>query len=590
MTFQIGFVLAVVVIMIVFLVLEVARPEIIVFTSLSVLLLSGILTPDEALRGFSNQGMLTIALLFVVAGAVQNSGILNKAISLLLGHSNNLKTVLFRFMFPVTAISAFMNNTPIVVMLMSDIKKWSRDHHISPSKLLLPLSYAAIFGGMITLIGTATNLVVHGLMLDYGMRGMSMFQLSAVGIPAAILGILYMVFIGQKLLPDNKSLDETYYEKRREYLTEMVVSPDCTVIGKSIEQAGLRNLKGLFLFEIIRSKEHITPVPSYEKIEAGDRLLFSGDIATIVELQNIKGLYLETGTDLNMNHMKDGSAQLIEAVVSHHSGLLQKTIKQHNFRSRYDAAVVAVHRNHERIQGKIGDIVLRPGDTLLLLAGKEFFKRNAESSDFYLTSPVDSSIKPANSEKVKLILFIVLAMILVASLNWLSMFKASLLAVILLFITRSIVSEDVRKSVHLDVLLLIASSLGIGLALEKTGAAAWIALVIQKFGGGFDFISLPLLVYIMTNLLTEIITNTAAAVIMFPISVALANQMNIDPMGLIITMTIAASASFVTPIGYQTNLIVYGPGGYKFFDYVKVGLPLSLIYMVTTVSIVGILW
>jgi di/tricarboxylate transporter len=582
-------VLIIVTIMVVCLIKEVARPDIIVFFTTSTLLLLGILTPAEALQGFSNEGMLTIALLFIVAGAIQQSGLINRVVKKILGQSSHPRKVLIRMMLPVSALSAFMNNTPIVVMLMTDIRKWCNDHNISPSKFLIPLSYAAIFGGLITLMGTSTNLVVHGMMLESGMAGYSMFQLAIVGIPAAILGILYMAAIGFKLLPETKTLEETFFENSREYLAEMRVETGSPIIGKTIEQAGLRHLTGLYLIEIIRNRKCISPVTSYDVIQAGDLLIFTGMVSTIVELQQIKGLRLETGSDLNLEDLKNGSVQMIEAVVSHNSLLVHKSIRMSNFRSRFDAAVVAVHRNHERIQSKVGDIVLKPGDTLLLLVGNDFIKRWSQSNDFYVISPIEvpNLIEP---KKSKITVISLVVMILLAALNILSIFKAALIAVGVLIVTKCITPEDTKKFVHFNVLLLIASSFGIGIALEKTGAADLIASQIVHIANGISTIGLLVTIYLLTNILTEIITNSAAAVIMFPIAVSTANIVGADPLPFIITITIAATASFITPIGYQTNLIVYGPGGYKFIDYLKVGFPLTLLYMLATVSIVSIVW
>jgi di/tricarboxylate transporter len=589
MTLEIGLVLLIVTIMVICLIKEVARPDIIVFFTTSILLLLGILTPAEALRGFSNEGMLTIALLFIVAGAIQQSGLLNQVVKKILGKSSHPRKVLVRMMLPVSALSAFMNNTPIVVMLMTDIRKWCNDHNISPSKFLIPLSYAAIFGGLITLMGTSTNLVVHGMMLESGMVGFSMFQLAIVGIPAAILGIIYMATIGFKLLPETKTLEETFFENSREYLAEMRVETDSLIIGKTIEQAGLRHLTGLYLIEIIRNKKRITPVTSYDVIQAGDLLIFTGMVSTIVELQQIKGLRLETGSDFSLEDLKNGSVQLIEAVVSHNSILVHKSIRKSNFRSRFDAAVVAVHRNHERIQSKVGDIVLKPGDTLLLLVGNDFAKRWAQSNDFYVISPIEvpNLVEP---KKSKIIVISLIGMILLAALNVLSIFKAALIAVGVLIVTKCITPEETKKFVHFNVLLLIASSFGIGVALEKTGAADLIASHIVNIPNGISMLGILVIIYLLTNILTEIITNSAAAVIMFPIAVSTASLLGTDPLPFIITITIAATASFITPIGYQTNLIVYGPGGYKFTDYLKVGFPLTLLYMLVTVSIVNIVW
>ncbi|OEF96819.1 SLC13 family permease [Desulfuribacillus alkaliarsenatis] len=589
MNLDIVIVLTVLLIMLVCLIKEVARPDIIIFFSLAFLLLVGIVTPEEALRGFSNEGMLTVALLFIVASAVHKAGLLNFWLQQLLGKGKSTGGILARLLVPVSGMSAFLNNTPIVVMLMGDIRKWCQDKGVSPSKFLLPLSYASIFGGTMTLIGTSTNLVVHGLLLDYGFAGYSMFQLTIVGLPAGILGIIYLSTIGHKLLPENKTLVQELSKESRQYLAEMVVEDDSVIVGKTIEKAGLRNLTGLFLIEIIRNNERIMPVPYYETIHSGDRLIFTGLVSTIVELENIRGLRLETGSDLSLEDLRNDNTQLIEAVVSHQSGMLNKSIKETNFRSKYDAAVVAIHRNNERIRGKLGEIVLKPGDTLLLLVGKDFKKRSANSNEFYFIMP-KSKPNLADARKGKIAIATLIAMVVLASTGILSMFEAAILAVGLMIVTKCITPEDAKNSVQFSVLLVIASAFGIGIALQKSGAADFLAGYIVQASMLFGTVGLLIIIFIITAAFTEMITNNAAAVLMFPIGLSAAQQMNIEPLGVIITLTIAASASFITPIGYQTNLIVYGPGGYRFTDYIKVGLPLTLLYMVVTVFIVSMIW
>ncbi|MFV8829129.1 SLC13 family permease [Alkalihalobacterium sp. APHAB7] len=389
MTFEIAFVIFVVLGMLVFLIREVARPDFIVACALAVLILSGILSPADALKGFSNEGMLTVALLFIVAGAIKQSGVLNNIVTKSLGSGKSERKSLLQMMVPISSLSAFLNNTPIVVMFTPVIRKWCKERNISPSKFLMPLSYATIFGGTLTLIGTSTNLVIHGFMLEKGFDGFSMFQLAIVSLPAGLLGILFMVTIGYKLLPDRKSSEETFGEDVKKYLSEATVEANSPLIGKTIEAAGLRNLSGLYLIELIRNGERTTSVPSYKKLMAGDRLIFTGVLSTIVDIQNIKGLKVETGTYLKLEDLQNGSASLVEAVVSHRSSLVHKTIKESKFRSFYGAGVVAVHRNDERINDKVGDIKLKAGDTLLLLSNKDFEPRWSNSKDFYLLSSLE---------------------------------------------------------------------------------------------------------------------------------------------------------------------------------------------------------
>lgn len=589
MTWEMAIVFIVIFIMGLGLLMEWARPDLIVFFSLAFLILIGVVEPQDALKGFSNEGMLTIALLFIVAASVQQSGLLKSIVSRMLGREPNGRIALARMVAPVSGLSAFMNNTPIVIMLTPIVRNWCQNHGISPAKLLLPLSYATIFGGMVTLIGTSTNLVVHGLMLDNGLEGFSMFTLAIVGIPGAIIASVYLITIGYKLLPNRRGIEESLYAHSRDYLVEMRVEADCPLIGSSIKQANLRNLSGLYLFEINRNNQRIMPVSSEETIRMGDRLIFTGMVDTIVELQNIKGLSLETGTDIKLEDLRNSKNQIVEAVVSHHSTLLNKSIKESQFRRKFGAAIISVHRKGERIRSKIGDIVLRPGDILLLIADNDFSARHRQSDDFYFIN-VPAQPQVSDPRKSMLSMLIILCMILLATFNILSMFKAAILAVVALIIFRCISMEEIKRSIHFNVLLLIASAFGIGVALEKTGAAHLVSKAMVEWGEVLGIIGVFAVIYMITNVATEFLSNSAVVAIMFPIALSVAQLSEVEPIAIMVIIAIAASAGFSTPIGYQTNLIVFGPGGYRFVDYIKVGLPLNIIYMIVTISIVSWVW
>ncbi|WP_345739479.1 SLC13 family permease [Virgibacillus salarius] len=341
------------------LIMDIAHPVIIVFTALTIFLLIGIVTPEDALIGFSNEGMLTIALLFIIAGAIQKSGIIEDIMKNWLNKSNSLIGSMVRVLIPTSTLSAFLNNTPIVVTFTPLIKNWCEEHQIAPSKFLIPLSYATILGGTITLMGTSTNLVVHGMLIDYGYDGFSVFQLAIIGVPITIVGLLYLIVIGRRLLPENKGFQQQVKEDSREYIAEMVVEDSFSAVNRSVKEAGLRELKGLYLIEIIRGKERVSPVRATTIIQAGDRLIFTGIITALAEVQTTKGLSLRMGKQVDFDDLKNGSSTIVEAVVSHQSSLLSKSVKQSKFRSLYDAGVIAVHRDSERIKSKIGDILLK---------------------------------------------------------------------------------------------------------------------------------------------------------------------------------------------------------------------------------------
>ncbi|MDZ5784244.1 SLC13 family permease [Marinococcus luteus] len=591
MTIEMVFVMVLIAGMLLALFFELARPDMIVFSVLVVLMLTGILSTEQALSGFSNEGMLTIALLFIVAGAVQKSGIVERFMTRWLQKSHGPVSSMVRTFIPISGMSAFLNNTPIVVAFTPVIKKWCEERGYSPSKFLIPLSYATIMGGTITLIGTSTNLVVHGMLLDYGEKGFSMFQLASVGLPLTAVGLLYLFTVGYRLLPAYENVQKQLEEEAKEYLCEMKVEPSFPFIRKTVQDAGLRDLQGMFLIEIIRKDERISPVSSNTIVQAGDRLIFTGVIEKMADLQRSPGLTLKTGTDLSLDDLRDNTNQLVEAVVSHQSSLQSKSIKQAQFRSAYDAGVVAVHRNNERIQSKIGDIRLRPGDSLLLLAGSDFLQKYRSSTDFYVVSALNTpdTIKEPPA-KGWFSLAVLMVMIAVVTIGWLSMFQAMALAVLIFLVARIITPEEAKRNVQFQVLLLIASAFGVGNAMTETGLAAWMAGGLLTFGEPLGIIAVLFLIYALTNIFTELITNSAAAVLMLPIGLSIADSLNVEPMAFAVTIAIAASASFITPIGYQTNLIVYGPGGYKFSDYLKVGMPLTLISMLVTVGVVSYLY
>lgn len=591
MSLEMIFVLCLLFMMFIVLIFELARPDLVFFSVLVILMLSGILTIDEALDGFANEGVHTVALLFIVAGAVQKSGLINLMIKKWLKTSRTHIGPVLRFFLPISVFSAFLNNTPIVATFTPIIKTWCEDHGIAPSKFLIPLSYVTILGGMITMMGTSTNLVVHGLMLDYGLKGFSFFTLAVVGIPATLIGFIYLFTIGYKWLPDNKGFRQPSKDDVKKYIAEVLVTQAFPYHKRSIQQAGLRQLKGLYMIKVIRGNEQISPVTSATIIQKGDRLIFTGLISTIAELQRFKGLKLETGTNITLDDLEGGTTKLVDAVVSDESALLSKSIKQTQFRSRFDAGIVAVHRHNERIQSKIGDIVLKPGDSLLLLAGPDFIAKQQHSKDFFVVSSLDTPTGLKQSAmKGWLSIIILLMAIAVVILGWLSMFKAMALAVVVFLTGKIITPQEAKEYVHFNVLLLIASSLGIGTAMLKTGLAKWVANALLDVGTPFGLIVILFLIYILTNIFTEVITNSAAAAMMLPIGIEVAQTLAVEPTGIAVLIAIAASASFMTPIGYQTNLIVYGPGGYTFTDYLKVGFPLSMLVMVLSVFMIYYVW
>ncbi|KMM36708.1 SLC13 family permease [Guptibacillus hwajinpoensis] len=565
---------------------EIERPEVILASTLMVFVLTGIITPAEAISGFSNEGMLTIGLLFIVAGTIQKSGIVDRALQRLLKGATSNHHIMARLLPPISLLSGFVNNTPIVIAATPMVKKWCEDKGISPSKFLIPLSYATILGGTITLIGTSTNLVVHGLLIENGHKGLSFFQLSAVGIPITLIGLGYLIFCSSALLPDRKVNVITESEALREFTGEVLVTRDFPYLNQTVKNAKLRSLKGLYLVSILRDNTAIAPVSSTTLLHEGDLLLFTGDISTITELQRVKGLELQSSSG---SHFPEDH-RLIEAVVTHHSSLLFKKIKDTDFRSQHQAAVIAVHRQNHRLKAKIGDIILKPGDILLMIVGDEFSKKK-RSADFYSITLLDEKlVTPKQIKKGWLAIGLLAVMIGLVTSGILSMLTAMAITTLLLFLFKFVSPGEIQNQIQWHVLLMIACSFGIGLALTNSGVATSIAHFLMNLASPYGLIAVLLSVYLLTNIFTEMMTNSAAAVLMFPIVVEVGKTMQIDLLPLAIIVAISASSSFMTPIGYQTNLIVYGAGGYRFKDFIKIGAPLTVIVMIVTVITVRFMW
>jgi di/tricarboxylate transporter len=554
------------------------------------LLAKGIISTGDALAGLANEAVASVGVLFVVSAGVRDTGGVTWLAERLFGRPKSAQSAIWRLMIPTAAASAFMNNTPLVAMLIPAVSDWSKQCRIAVSKLMIPLSYAAILGGTCTLIGTSTNLVVNGLVISNAAKfklpidGLGMFEVTWVGLPACIAGVAFIAVCSRWLLPDRKppisNLDDP-----REYTVEMMVQPDSPLVGKSIEEAGLRSLPGVFLAEIDRADEIMPAVSPNVRLRAGDRLVFVGIVESVVDLRKIRGLTPATDQVFKLN--SPGSQRcLIEAVVSNSCPIIGKTIREGQFRKVYDAAVIAVARNGERLRKKIGDIVLRPGDTLLLEGHPSFADRHRNSRDFFLVSRLENS-QPPQHEKAIVALVILAGLVLIVATGLLPILNAALIAASLMLLFRCTSITEARRSIDWEVLLAIAASFAIGKALEKTGAADALAGNLVGLVQENAWLTLAV-IYGTTLLATEIITNNAAAALMFPLAMSTAASLNVSPMPFVITVMMAASAGFATPIGYQTNLMVYGPGGYKFSDYVRLGVPLDLLIWAITVTLTPI--
>ena len=592
MDWNIAVTLATLVVVIASLVLLRTGPDLILLSGVALLLLAGVVSPTEAFAGFGNEGLITVALLYVVAEGLRQTGAISFFSQQLLGKPRSIRSAQMRMMGPVAVASAFLNNTPVVAMLLPVINDWAKKHRISVSHLMLPLSYAAMLGGLCTLVGTSTTLVVNGLLIDSHGQSLTMFEIGAIGIPATLLGVGYVLLFSRWLLPQRKPAI-ALLDDPREYTVEMLVEPSSPLVGKTIEGAGLRHLTGMYLMEIDREGHVLAAVSSTERIKAHDRLVFVGIVESVVDLQRIPGVRPATDQVFKLDSPR-AERCLVEAVVSDSCPLLRMTIREARFRSRYNAAVIAVARNGERIRKKIGDIRLLAGDTLLLEAHTSFIDLQRNSRDFFLVGEVADSAPPRH-ERAWIARILLVAMVLSVALGWLNMLKAALLTSILMIATRCCRSSEARKAIDLHVLLVIGAGLGIGKAMVTSGSAALLAERLIHTMGGHPYL-LMTAIFGVTMVLTNLITNNAAAVLVFPIAMAAVENLSaqlgrpVDHMPFVIAVIVAASASFATPVSYQTNLMVFGPGGYRNSDYFRFGVPLTILLWVLTVVLVPLVW
>lgn len=566
-----------------------APPDILFVGATLVLTLLGVITPVDAFAGFSNPGMLTVAFLFVVAAGLRETGVLDALGRQVLGSTKTERGLISRLAAIVLPMSAFLNNTPVVAMFVPVLVSWSRKHRISPSKVLMPLSFLTILGGTCTLIGTSTNLVVNGMIVSSGMPSMGLFEIASVGVPYAIIGTIYLLTVGQKLLPDRKEMLEQLGESRREFLVEMLVQPNCRLIGQTIEQAGLRHLPGLFLIEIDRGGETIGPVDPFDVVKEGDRLTFTGVVSSIVELERIVGLVPASDPSYEVSPSAQRRRRLSEAVISSNSPLIGKTIRDADFRAAYGAAVVAVHRGGARVEKKIGDIRLRPGDTLLLQTQPHFRRAHRNDPAFYLVSDV-KEWRPLRRDRAIPAFVAFVALLAMMTTGVIPVHVAAGLAAVAMVAMGCLSSGDANASIEWQVLVTIAASFGLGTALDKSGAAASIAETMVSSIEGWGPIAALAGIYLIGSLMTEVITNNAAAVLLFPICVETAKLYDVSPRPFLVALMLAASASFMTPIGYQTNMMIYGPGGYRFSDFLRVGAPLNFLLWGVAVLLIPMFW
>jgi len=561
---------------------------------LSILLIGQFLTIEEAISGFSNPAVITIGLLFILSYALQKTRILEYLIiriNKLVSRSKNLG--LGVYLLTIAIASALMNNTAIVAVFMPVTIRLAHQYKVSPSKLLIPLSYAAIMGGTLTLVGTSTNLLVNAIYVDNGGVSLGMFEFAQYGWIPLTIGLVYVIWIAPLILPSRtitSSLTKSYHMAG--YLTEMKISNDSPLIGKTCRDRNINQNYDVMVLDIQREGYLISTKVGEKIIQAGDILFVKGSVESFLRMKEVEKISLLTDEKLTQKELEQEDNVLMECMLTDKSDIVGKTLMQSNFRKRFRTFILAIRRDGSIIRKKIAHVILHTYDTLLIYGGRKEIDKLASRGDFILLGEVQADLVKSRFWWVSILAII--TTIVLAAFGILPILKGAIISAVILLLLRIISPNEAYQSIHWQVIVLIAALIPLGIAIESTGTAAFIGQLISETVSDFSPNKQPYillgLIYLITMILTEVSSNTATAIIMAPIVMAVTNQMGIDARPFIFAVCFAASASFVTPVGYQTNLMVYGPGGYKFLDFIKVGLPLSIIFWLLAILFIPIIW
>lgn len=556
------------------------KPTFVFSGAILLLVLIGVTPVDSLLTALGNKSILTIFLLIFITNALRKHFNLLGLLDRLFKSVKSPKAFMVAMTSSVGMISSAINNTPIVALMIPYVYNWSKKHKVAPSKLLMPLSFAATLGGTITVIGTSTNLVLNGLLESAGFEELGFFDFFIPGILVTIFGVLYLATLGWKLLPNIEDAKAKFTENSREYIVETLVQSDSKLIGKSVQNAGLRNLEGIFLVEILRQKRVIAPVEPNEVIQSNDLLYFAGDVNRVVELLNN-----DNGLEIPKKELLsgEGNFEIIEVLIPATSDLAGMKVRHSNFRETFDAAIVAVHRNGRKLGGKIGEVQLEYGDLLLLTAGTRFRQLVNGNKSLYVVSELPTVSNDLKKSK-KVFSFIALLSFIALGFGWIDFFKMLLILSGSMVATGLLTVVDFRKDFNPDLLLILVSAVCLGTTLIDTGTAHWMSTGFGSWLSGFGPEYLLIGVILLTVFLTSFVTNVAAVAVAFPVVAAFIGEGNLNGEPFFLGIAFAASCAFLTPVSYQTNLMVYGPGGYRSKDFFVVGLPLTILYLALVIG------
>lgn len=553
---------------------------------------------SELLGVFNNGAPLTIGAMFILSAALQRTGAID-ALSRFLGHhlSSQLRVILLAVGSVAALCSAFMNNTPIVAIFMPVMLSLARDKNIPISKLLLPLSYAAVMGGCCTLIGTSTNILVSGVAERAGLAPIGMFELTSLGFIFLTVGLVYLVVLGPWLLPARETVSSVLSdEARKRFLCQILIKPDSPLVGAKLLDTPLaRSAMDFHIIEVRRQGTRLLTPLNEIVVEPYDRILLSAPSRMIVELPKVKGIALsgEAQGELGIENLSTIEGGIVEGIISPHSRLVGKSIRQINFRQTYGMLILAVHRHGKNLSRNFENIRLRFGDTLLMLGPLSTFAQLREDGDFMLME--DKLPEASRSGKAWMAWTAIATVVVVAALEWMPIAAIAIIGALGVMLVRCIDPDEAYRAIDWQILFMLYGMLGLGVAMEHSGTASFLANSgLSFFSGLIPSSWLPYVVlaffYLLTSTMTEVLSNNATAVVITPIAISAAAVLNVDPRPLVICVCFAASAAFATPVGYQTHMMVYGPGGYKFTDFLRVGIPLNLIFWVIATFLIPFFW